>query len=70
MSGLSIWVIYGYPTDFPDKVVARCWIGQEPTGSIIIADTLDRVRQEMIEMGLVKLDRMPGDDPKIVETWL
>ncbi len=69
--GLSIWVVYDHPRDYPDCFVARCFIGEQPTPSIIVSTDLDRIRDVLEgEMGLVKLMRMPGDDPKIVETWL
>jgi hypothetical protein len=68
--GLPIWVIYDHPKDYPNSYVARCFIYEQPTNSIIVADDLERLRDTMIEMGLVKLMRMPGDDPVILETWL
>lgn len=71
---LQIWTIYKQPSDYPDSYVARLFEvdcdGPRPTGSIVIAETLDRLRIEMEIMGLVKLDRSPEDDSVIVETWL
>lgn len=68
---LTIWVVYDHPLDYPDKFVARAWIGEEPTASIMIADDIEKLRDVLqLEMGLVKLMPSPEDDPKILETWL
>ena len=68
--GLSIWVIYDNPTDFPGKFVVRKWIGEaadkEP---LIVADTLEEARKALPKH-IVRLMPSEGDDPKIVETWL
>lgn len=70
-TGLSIWTIYDHPIDYPDHFVARCFIGEQPTSSTIVADNIETVRHILcVEMGLVCLTRSPEDDPKIVETWL
>lgn len=69
--GLSIWVVYDHPDDYPDNFVARCWIGEEMTESVIVSTDLEKIRDVLeLEMGLVKLMPMEGDDPKILETWL
>ncbi len=75
MSGvLRMWTVYRHPRDYPDKYVARLWEhdadGPRATGSIVIADELERLQDEMMMTGLVKLMRRPEDDPVIVETWL
>ena len=71
---LRMWTIYKHPKDYPKSYVARLFEvdadGPRPTGSIVVAATLDRLQYEMEEMGLVKLMRSPEDDPVIVETWL
>ena len=71
---LRMWTVYRHPKDYPSKYVARLFEvdsdGPRPTGSIVIAETLERLREEMMQMGLVMLTRSPGDDPVIVETWL
>lgn len=71
---LRMWTIYQHPNDYPDLYVARLFEvdgnGSRPTGSIVIAETLDRLREEMIHMGLTPINRSPEDDPVIVETWL
>jgi hypothetical protein len=74
MSVLRMWSVYRHPRDYPDKFVARLFevdaAGSRATGSIVIAEKLERLQDEMMQMGLVKLMRSPGDDPVIVETWL
>jgi hypothetical protein len=75
MSSLAMWVVYDHPTDYPNSFVARRFdvdaAGPKPSASIIIAPDLEKLQDVLeFEMGLVKLMRSPGDDPKIVETWL
>ena len=67
---LKIWTIYDHPTDYPDNFVARLFLLDKPTTYLVIASTLDDLRGAMREAGLIQLDRSPGDDPKIVETWM
>src|SRR3954451_7895034 len=58
---LRMWTVYNSPQDYPDKFVARMFeveaSGSRPTASIVIAPTLDRLRDEMREMGLIRLKR-------------
>jgi hypothetical protein len=68
--GLPIWTIYDHPTDFPDSFVARKFVFGRPTDAILTAPTLDELRRKLADIGLVALTRSPGDDPKIVETWI
>ena len=71
---LSIWVIYDHPRDFPDIFVARRHIAYGPkagpTTDAIGSDLLDALREEMERRGLVRMDRLPADDPVIIETWM
>lgn len=66
---MNVWTVYNSPKDYPGKFVARRWELTTPTDDVIVADTLDEVR-ERLPLGLYPLDRHPGDDPVIVETWL
>lgn len=68
--GLSIWVVYDHPSDYPNCYVARCFIGEEWTPSIMICPDLERLQEQLMQMGLTKLMPMEGDDPTILETWL
>lgn len=72
---LAMWTVYDHPSDYPDKYVARLFLvgrgGTEATASIIIAPSLEVLRKTLlVDMGLHRLDRSPGDDANIVETWL
>lgn len=66
---LSIWTIYDHPSDFPDNFVARAFT-TGPTNEIILATSLEQLRNVFDAAGLVQMQRHPSDDPKIVETWL
>lgn len=71
---LRMWTVYKHPTDYPEDYVARLFEvdadGPRPTPSIVIAPTLEFLREQMMDMGLVMLTRSPEDEPQIVETWL
>jgi hypothetical protein len=74
---LPIWTVYDHPTDYPDRFVARMYVagpidgnhGTAATTVVLFGNTLDEVRA-MLPPGVVRMDRYPGDDPKIVETWM
>jgi hypothetical protein len=65
---LEIWTIYDHPTDYPDCFVARKFLNDQPTDTVLFAPTLARIR-EMIPQGLFPLARFKEDDPVIVESW-
>jgi hypothetical protein len=67
---LPIWTVYDHPKDFPNRFVARLWIGERATGNVIVEQNLNVLRDRLEGMGLVKLMRQPSDDPVILETWL
>lgn len=69
MKGISLWVIYEKPLDYPEKYVVRHWINTTPTKTMYIADTLDEIRKK-IPSGLVNIGRKAEDDPKIKEVWI
>lgn len=70
---LPIWTIYDNPSDYPGKyvlrrsVAARGFVITDPV--CYVSDTLDAARK-MLPPGLFRLDRQPGDEVQIVETWL
>lgn len=75
-TALDCWVIYERPRDRPmDEApfLGRRWRYQEhgfvPTEEIVVADTLDEVRQA-VKPGRVCFARNEFDDPVIVETWI
>ena len=73
---ISVYTIFDKPTDFPDDFVCRRFesLG-EPEPRVIPCEvvgtgkTLEEVRK-CVPAGLHRLDRTPGDDPNIVETWI
>lgn len=76
---LSMWVIYWNPTDYPGKFVAREWqvhpgkLDPVPMPNAIIVDSLEAARtavQFASSTLLTRLAPAPGDDAKILETWL
>ncbi|HET9538090.1 MAG TPA: hypothetical protein VFP43_22545 [Mesorhizobium sp.] len=75
MTTLRMWTVYDHPKDYPDCYVARMFEvdaeGPRATGSIIIMESLERLRDTLaFEMHLTPMKRNPEDDPVIVETWL
>lgn len=72
---LPIWTIYQRPKEFPDGYVARKWVVEASselklTVEVIPARRLSDLRDALAGMGLTRLDRMPEDDPSIVEVWI
>ena len=66
---LELWTVYDSPIDLPGRFVARKWMLDRPTDELLQDKTLDGLRQKLPQ-GLVRLERSPQDDPKIVETWV
>jgi hypothetical protein len=71
---LVLWTVYDHPEDYPHSFVARKFLityGQTaPTLDHMIAPDIDAIRDQLMNMGLVCLERHAGDDPVIVETWI
>lgn len=67
---MDIWVVYDRPKDYPNEFVARRFQNMMPTEEKYTAADLKSVREYLARKGLSRLDRMPGDDKVIVETWL
>jgi hypothetical protein len=67
-TGLEIWTVYYNPLDYPGLYVARLFILDKPTLITVVAWTLEEVR-ECLPPGLVRMERMPEDEPQIVECW-
>jgi hypothetical protein len=70
---LQMWTVYRHPRDYPTKFVARMSLATHPeptpTNDMFVADSLDEVRA-LLPPGLYCLERLPEDDPVIVEVWL
>lgn len=68
---LDLWVVYFNAIDYPDKYIARLHKGVTPTDRVIVGDTLESVRIPLRdELQLHRMERMPNDQPHIVETWI
>ena len=71
---LSVWTIYDHPSDWPGGFVARRLEARTDhtvvaTADAVFAPTLEAVRAKLPQ-GLDCVTRCPGDDPKIVESWI
>jgi hypothetical protein len=74
---LNMWTVYDHPEDFPHTFVARRWevgsgtvVSLVMTDDMIIAPELEGIRKVLRLRGLVRLERHPNDDERIVETWI
>lgn len=72
----TVWVIYAKPKDFPNHYVARAQHMNLESKDILfdetalVAETPDPLRIKLHLMGRNKIERMEGDDPCILETWI
>jgi hypothetical protein len=75
MAGLTFFVIFRRPTDFPEhEIVLRphtilTWGKPHWWPIVCLCDSLHEARAGLSK-SLVRFDREPGDDPVIVETWV
>jgi hypothetical protein len=74
---LILWTIYDHPRDFPDHVVVRPFavrpgsLEPEPHQVGCLYRTLTAARTDCRRNGCSGfLQRDPGDDVNIIETWL
>jgi hypothetical protein len=69
---LPMFTIYDRPSDYPDGFIARMFLtGRLDIATLItVTGSLEDIQDKMMEVGLSKLTRSEGDDPKIVEVWL
>lgn len=66
---LPIFVVYDHPSDFPEHVVLQLWLYDKPTNRTWTFASIEGARAA-VPGGLFRLPAQPGDDPKILETWL
>lgn len=66
---LPLICIYNSPSDYSGKYVARLWDVDKPTNMVAIAESLEEIREAKPPEMMI-MDRMPNDDPVIVETWI
>jgi hypothetical protein len=65
-----LYVIYRFPSDYPEHFVVRCWYGPVPDQEpFCLAPTLEAARAAL-PPGLAHLARDPNDDPAIAEVWI
>ena len=71
---LDIWTVYERPADMPDSYVARRFEvsrqGAVATDEVVVADTLEEIRDRLAAKGLCPVSRAEMDPPQVVETWL
>jgi hypothetical protein len=70
---LPMFVVTDHPTDFPDDYCARLHLSlPRPVAMpfVITDPDLERLRDTLEGLGLVHLDRSPGDDPVVLEVWV
>jgi hypothetical protein len=71
---LTQYTIYERPRDYPDGYVVRAFhivrghTEPVPDPGAWHVPTLERARS-VIPDGLFRIDRLPGDDPNILEVW-
>jgi hypothetical protein len=74
---VEIYVIYDHPSDYPDHYVVRRHLVEE--GGKMSVDPKLHMQSKVLEvlqhslvfeMGLTRLDREPGDDPVIIESYI
>lgn len=70
-AGLTMYVIYSHPADFPKSCVCRVWHGMTPEPGLphIIGPTVADVRA-MLPVGLTNIGRHPDDEAAIAEVWI
>lgn len=70
---LTIWTVTWNSRDYPNQATARPHLvgaeGHNVITAVLVADSLDALR-ESLPVGLTRMERMPEDDPVIVEVWL
>lgn len=73
-TALSIWTVCKNPSDYPGLFTARRGEitpeGPVATQDLIVSKDLYKIRGMLDLMGLTRLERVAGDDPVILETWL
>ena len=70
-NALPQWVIYRGARDVSTEYLVRRWEIRPGTAvpcEGLGADTLDAARA-LVPAGMVRLERVPGDDPVIAEVW-
>lgn len=64
--------VYRFPEDFPDKCIARIFDGTKPTNIVIIRESVEEIREDIIKSFPDKIPfaRCKEDCKSIVESWI
>jgi hypothetical protein len=72
MRGKVTWVVYDHPSRhplmYPDFFVARKWIDTLPTNDLLTSGT-HRELCLKLPPGLTRRERLPSDEPDVLEVW-
>lgn len=72
--GLTIWVIFDRPKDYPEYFVARKFIykdgGMQATSLIFKNKEIENIRTNFRAKGFSPIPRQVDDDPVIIESWI
>jgi hypothetical protein len=70
-TGITLYVVYCHPRDYPEEFVVRRWTLDQPERGdpFLRGASLDDVRA-LLPPGLYNLGRHEDDDPVIVEVWV
>jgi hypothetical protein len=61
--------VYKNPLDYPNKYVARVFVGVEPTDQVVVEDTYEAIMKHKPEH-MFTMDRSPNDHPSVLEVWI
>ena len=50
--------------------MARLFHGETPTETCVMSTDYQVIEGHMLELGLYRLNRMPDDQPQILEVWI
>jgi hypothetical protein len=64
------YTIIDYPSEFVARRHEVTKEGSRPTNEAMSSRSIDVLRDELVGRGLTVINRLPEDDPKIVEVWL
>ena len=67
---MQLFVVYDHSKDYPSEFVVREFYNETPKEIVLRSKRLDVIRYSLLSRGLVKLERFPEDDPKILEIWI
>lgn len=67
--GAPLIMVYENPEDYPGKFVARLYNGRQSTHLIVLADSLEELREAKPDCMSI-FARRESDPLKVAETWL